>query len=165
MGKTHTLVGVLSLVTFSVCTSQTLTMGVNTITPIIGVVTATIGSLAPDVDIEGSTASKKVPLLSKVLTHRGITHTLVMPLVMYALLTSVSLNTFVASLVFGLLFGWVMHIATDLLNRKGVPLFWPIITQKVHIACIKTGTFQETLFSILFTVGCLAIIVVYGGLL
>lgn len=165
MGKTHAIVGVLSLAAFAAVVPEVIAVGDNTFNPLFGLLTVAAGSLAPDVDIEGSKASKKVPFLAKILTHRGITHTLVVPGVLYALMTSVKLSALTVSLIFGFAFGWLMHIAADLLNKKGVPLFWPFITQRVHVATIRTNSYQETLFMIADVVLNLAVIVICGGLI
>ena len=46
-----------------------------TIYPLLGIPTAVVGSMLPDVDIENSRVSKKFPFVSPFLKHRGITHT------------------------------------------------------------------------------------------
>lgn len=50
----------------------------------------------------------------------------------------------VASLIFGLLFGWTMHIIADMCNYKGTPLL-PGMSH-VHIMSVTTGTWQEAVW-------------------
>lgn len=46
----------------------------------------------------------------------------------------------ICSLVFGLMFGWLMHIFADLFNKPGVPI---IPGKNIHFMSVKTKSFQE----------------------
>ena len=153
-GKTHAFVGVTSCLVLSALYPDALVVAGKVVSPILGVIATIPGSYAPDVDIAGSTASKKFPLLAKFLKHRGITHTLLIPAVIYCILSQFNFNLMVATQIFGFLLGYVMHIFADMLNKKGVPILWPLMTSHFHIMTIKTGTFEETLFMAVWGILC-----------
>ena len=48
-----------------------------TVLPLIGIPTAAVGALMPDIDIKNSAMSNKIPFFTKIFTHRGLTHTLI----------------------------------------------------------------------------------------
>lgn len=47
------------------------------------------------------------------------------------------------SLIFGLFFGWIMHIFADLFNGKGIPLV-PGSNKHYHIMNVKTKSYNDT---------------------
>ena len=112
-------------------TSPSLSLGSFTVYPGIGIISGSFGAYIADVDMRNSTAGKQFPILSKIFTHRGFTHT----------------GTVVAGLAFLLLATKVCKDTyCDLLNGKGVPLFWPIVPQRIHIMRIVTGGATEPMF-------------------
>lgn len=153
-GKTHMAVGLSSCVVLTAIFPTTLTVAETVVSPALGILATIPGSLGPDIDISGSTASRKFPLFAKILTHRGFTHTLVIPAILYAILYYSGFGLMLNSQIFGFLFGWVMHIFADLLNRKGVPLFYPLSTRKVHIMTIRTGKIDEKIFLVAWCILC-----------
>lgn len=155
-GKTHVLVGTTTLLAVALKYPQGMEFAHNVVNPVIGMLAVSAGSYAPDIDIQQSHLGKKYHFISKHFTHRGITHTLLAPFLMYCLIYTDYLPCVVNSLIFGFMFGWVVHILADLLNRKGVPIFWPLLTSKFHVMCIKTGTMQETIFTMVWLIGCVA---------
>lgn len=157
-GKTHTAVGFTAMIVLATFYPDSLNVADSVVIPSVGLLATVPGSLAPDVDIKGSAASKKVPLLHHFFSHRGITHTLLVPVILYALLYQFHLSVVIESQIFGFMFGWLMHIAADLLNRKGVPIFWPLLTSKYHIATVKTGTGQETVFLVVWCIVCVCVV-------
>ena len=127
--------------------------------PAIGLITSVVGSYLPDIDIQQSKAGQQFKFISKFLTHRGITHTLLVPAIlavaMYYL--NVIAIPIIPSLLLGLEVGWLAHIVADIFNRKGVPILWPIYPKKIHLACFKTGTWHEYVFIVLWIgglIGC-----------
>ena len=212
-GKTHMMVGVSSLVCMSILFPKGINInGQDILFPIAGV-TAAIGSYLPDIDIQQSKLGQKYRFISKHLTHRGFTHTLVIPAILLVALVScllipvdyiryinlallilctagagkliftlaktsqVDIYDFVhgvcmgyagitlisdltttivcASIIFGLLFGWLMHILADMCNGKGVPLLPGM--PHVHIMSVVTGTWQESLWACVYMLGILLI--------
>lgn len=171
-GKTHTLVGVSAMLLLTAkYGTQVDIMGVTVSTP-IALLTASTGSLLPDIDLHTTKLGSKHKFIAKHLKHRGITHTLLMPgIFLFAMMASANyitnniLRIFFNSLLFGLLFGWTMHIVADLFNRKGVPLFWPITKKKIHIATVTTGTWQESAWLLCYLVIAVGLICLKGNLL
>lgn len=129
--------------------------------PVIGMVTAAFGSYLPDIDQQRTHMGQKHKVASKVVNkvgggHRGFTHTLVIPAILAALiwyvgtsLTQPLLASIVMSLLFGVEFGYVMHIFADLFNGKGCPLFWPLIKGKVHVMDLPSSGFAPYVFAII----------------
>jgi membrane-bound metal-dependent hydrolase YbcI (DUF457 family) len=205
-----------------------------TLFPLVGLATFKTGAIWADVDLEGTTEGRKHPLLAKMFTHRGFTHTgfmlalvcltfyvlnvlgvsilakvlssVVLGIVIGAMVTEilvmkmehdhhklgkllaaksglfvmigVSIGSFfvlgilpdnislivlevINSLIGGFVLAYASHIIADGFNGKGVPLFWPIIKNKVHVMSVVTGTYQEYVFLfvwvsvLLFHVACI----------
>lgn len=57
-------------------------------------------------------------------------------------------TTTIASLMFGLLFGWLMHIFADLFNGPGVPLIPGM--KNVHIMSVKTRSWEEIVWFLVY---------------
>ena len=151
-GKVHTILGVSAAVAITVCHPELYILDA-TVYPAIGVVAAIPGSLLPDIDIAQSKAGQKVPWLSKMLTHRGITHTLLVPLIIAGLFVLSMHIPVLPSLLFGLEVGYVAHIFADMFNSKGVPILWPLSKDKIHFANVKTASAgQQLVFIIIWEV-------------
>lgn len=160
--------------------------------PLLGIPAAALGSLMPDIDIENSKMSNRIPFFKGMLKHRGITHTLLFVILAWLgiqshysvmvtgiigalmglligitfakgkiLFTSIgtaiaftsaalAMPGLIAALMFGLSVGWAGHIFEDLLNKKGCPILFPISKSHVHFLSIKTRSWQETVFLILW---------------
>lgn len=154
-GATHTAAGALAGI--SLCLSIGLSFKFNnaTVFTLATVFLSSTGSLVPDIDISGSSMGRKHPHISRLFTHRGMTHTLVFPLIIGVLCYFASISfgseaaTLLVNILFPFLFGWVVHILTDMCNRKGVPILWPWKRKRIHIATFKTGTWNEGAFLLL----------------
>jgi inner membrane protein len=146
-GQTHIIGGITSYLFYTSITG-------NTRGAIIGTIVAGVASLLPDIDQKQSSAGKLLLPLSwawdkcrmlarktktkyddKIFEHRGITHTLVVPVLLLILW---ALNGY-SNIVMGALIGWMSHILLDLNNDKGVPIFFPCTWKKFHILTITTG--------------------------
>lgn len=151
-GKTHAACGVMTLIAITLCTKNYIPVGEQILYPAIGLLSVTQGSYMPDIDLHRSRMGSRHKFISKMLTHRGITHTLLVPvLLLFAMTTCFSLHIpFLPDLIFGFEVGWVAHIAADLCNRKGVPILWPLTRHKFHIACFLTSSWHEVVFLILW---------------
>lgn len=151
-GKTHALCGMTTMTALTVLYPTGFTLMEHTLLPAVGLVTAAAGSYAPDIDIHRSKLGQKHKFISKHLTHRGITHTLLAPAVLTVLmLTVLDMGIPVLpDLIFGFTLGWVLHIVADLFNKKGVPILWPVVRQKIHIATVLTSSWQEGVFAVLW---------------
>ena len=153
---THETVGVTSAVALTALYGSNISVLGNNIIMPIALTTVALGSVLPDIDLQSSTLGRKHKIISRMFTHRGFTHTLVIPLLLCGSLYSLQFYTsgaaqmLTASLTFGLLFGWVFHIFADLFNGKGVPLLWPLFPKKIHVANVVTGKKSEVIWLYLY---------------
>lgn len=145
---------------------------------ILGIILTTVfsllGSTFPDIDQKQSTSGRRFFLLSwfirfwsfigrklhidtisKATDHRGITHSLIIPVFIYTIYYFLSQKfNFYHSIDFmvnGFFLGILTHLITDMLNPTGIPLFAPFSYIKFNIAKIKTGSSQENFFRGAFT--------------
>lgn len=94
--------------------------------------------------------------MAGLLKHRGISHTLLFPAAMtvvyYIIGYKYSLgiaSIVICSLIFGFNIGYVSHILVDSLNRKGVPLLWPLSPSHIRFLDIPYGGKAEKLIIML----------------
>lgn len=136
------------MIAIAVCNVSGLDFGSYSVIPFISILAAPMGSYMPDIDLHRSKMGSRHKWISKMLTHRGITHTLLVPAILLLLqywLMSIPI-VLLPDLIFGFNVGWVVHIAADMFNKKGVPIFWPLTKGHVHIASVLTSSWQETVF-------------------
>ena len=107
-----------------------------------------VGSYAPDVDLKNSTLGQKLRMISHLFRHRGLTHTLLFPVLLTLLMMGLKAQgmAVVPELLLGFNVGWVTHIIADAFNHKGVPILWPIVRKKLHVASVRIWTWQESAF-------------------
>lgn len=96
------------------------------------------------------------------LEHRGPTHSLAVPLAFYLCYTECITGTtpYIDVLFYSFLSGYLLHIAADMLNGKGCPLLWPILSSRYHILDIKYDGIGEKLccgIAVLAAIGIIAI--------
>lgn len=174
-GKVHVAIGVATTAALCIQYPNGFDLGGVTVLPYVALLSASAGSYAPDIDMGTTHAGKKHKVASKVVNkvgggHRGITHTLLFPILIYLLMLFTNnylagfsgLASLVVSILFGFELGWVMHIFADLFNGKGCPIFWPIMKSKVHIMDLPSSGLGAWCFAIVYT-GIL-ICILYGGL-
>lgn len=147
-GKTHAACGAAAMLALTVLHRSALPIGAETYTPAIGLLTVVVGSYAPDVDLKSSTMGQRFRLLAHLFRHRGLTHTLLFPALLTLLMMGLKAQgvAVVPELLLGFNVGWVAHIVADAFNHKGVPILWPIVRKKLHVASVRIGTWQETAF-------------------
>jgi len=111
-------------------------------TAIIFSVGLLIGYLLPDIDEPKSTLSQKIPIIPSIISlftkHRGIFHTLWIPILFYG-------ASFIFPLPFfftGLAIGYVSHLTADMLTVSGIRPFYPLTRLKIK-GRVKTGSFLE----------------------
>ena len=117
-----------------------------------------LGALLPDIDgngvitrpgtilknFLGKTLSQLVDALVAPLAliirllfgHRGITHSLVVPCLIFCLEILISKDHWLS-------FGYLTHIVGDLMTPKGVPLFSPLLKSNFSLKIFKTGSALE----------------------
>ena len=153
-GKTHMLGGLTAIAIYYISfnSKADLSLVQNQCSLAILTGAAVFGAKLPDIDTRRSSITNKNRLLSfliRVYTkHRGITHshfllfifmTLFMPLLE---LNDIYINNF----IIGFFLGYLSHLIYDMMNPKGIPLFYPVSKNHIHIAKIVTGSFEEIVF-------------------
>lgn len=211
-GKTHVGCSVAAMSVYAIGHASRVAFMGAYVFPWLGVVASAVGALLPDIDIAQSRLGQRFKFLSKNLKHRGITHTLVGPVVLAVCLTQMKtrlasvvvslivgaflsmmydskvslsrggfmtkvksmakhkrglLTTIVlvvmscivpetgASLVWGLLCGWTLHIIEDLFNKPGCPILYPVSKGRISFGRVKTRHWSEGVFFALWIGGCL----------
>lgn len=137
-----------------------------TVYPGIAMLSAAAGSYAPDIDLGRSHSGMKHKVASKVISkvgggHRGITHTLLVPVIVAAIMyfTGTQLISYpymsilINSLLLGFEVGYVMHIAADMFNGKGVPLLWPLSKSKISLMDLPSKGFVPWVFTFIIVAG------------
>lgn len=147
-GKTHAICGTVTMACIAVANMEGITLDNYTFFPLLSIVAAPAGSYFPDIDLHRSKMGSKHPILSKMLTHRGITHTLLGPAILaWAQWFLMQHNILLLpALLFGFNVGWLAHILADMFNKKGVPVLWPITKAHLHVASVLTSSWQEYVF-------------------
>lgn len=147
-GKTHVICGITTMAAIAVCNLDGINIVGYRLLPLVSLFTAPAGSLMPDIDLHTSTLGKKHPKIAKAIKHRGITHTLLVPLIMIFLqwwLMGIHIP-FLPELIFGFNIGYIIHIVADMFNKKGVPILWPAVPSNFHVATVLTGSKEEYVF-------------------
>lgn len=163
-GKVHVAIGVAT----SICLCAKYPTGLDafgiTVYPWIALATTAAGSYMPDIDQGRTHMGMKHKVASKIVNkvgggHRGITHTLLFPIIIATLmcLTSMYLGRYhyiasiLGSLLFGFETGWCMHIFADLFNGKGCPILWPISKSKISLMDLPSTGAVPWIFAAIFT--------------
>ena len=126
-GKTHAACGAATMLALTVLHRSGLSIGAETYTPALGLLTVVVGSYAPDVDLKNSTLGQKLRMISHLFHHRGLTHALLFPVLLTLLMMGLKAQgmAVVPELLLGFNVGWVAHIIADAFNHKGVPSYGP----------------------------------------
>jgi inner membrane protein len=151
MGSTHALVGACAGLGVGLYTNAPplLTLGY--------ALAGAAAGLLPDVDHPRSTVRNKLGVPGHVaffwLPHRGLTHTtLAVALVLF-------LSLLLLPMAWGgaVIAGYALHLLADGLTPAGVPLLYPFWRANVRLLpswlCIRTGGWQEWLFSLALAAG------------
>ncbi len=116
----------------------------------------TLGGLLPDIDHPNSKISKKIPVISWIVTkfcpHRGPTHTLVL----WLFVLGIPMYYFpMFALVFTSIYvGVISHLFLDACTPSGCKMLAPFSSKKVRFAKIKTGGKGENFVTVLMYFGC-----------
>lgn len=130
----------------------------------------TFGSLFPDIDEERSTLGRYVPLISRNIPHRTITHTvwLLVPLLVLGWYLQ---NPFVLAFAIGA----VLHVVEDSFSKQGICWFYPLIGKydsygggavkkrgrKTNFAYATGGVFETALFYSAFVLNAASAVYYY----
>lgn len=116
---------------------------------ILFIVLFMIFSLAPDIDELKSKVSQKIKPLALLIqfffSHRGIMHSIFLPIILYLLLFMINIDVAIA-----VSFGYLSHLLLDCLTVRGVRLVWPL--KKKLKGFIKTGSLTETILFIVLVI-------------
>jgi inner membrane protein len=115
---------------------------------------AVAGSLLPDIDHPQSFIGRRLRLisrpLSRIIGHRGLTHSLLaLAGGFWLLLKSAHLNVHVAQ---ALALGYLSHLAGDWLTAAGIPLLWPWRKRFVSPVSFTCGGRAEILLDIVLSI-------------
>lgn len=173
-GKVHVAIGTASLAIVCLKYPTGFTLGDMQILPWVSLVLSAAGSYAPDIDMQTTHTGRQHATASKVINkfgggHRGITHTLLVPLIIFAIMIGLnnvlSQYKYVAMVVlsplFGFLYGYLMHIFADLFNGKGCPILWPISRSKVSVMDLPSSGIVPWIFAVVIT--AVQVLCVIGG--
>ncbi len=121
-----------------------------------------IGSLLPDIDANNSIINKLIHSSKKnnnnrngyknrknnnYLKHRGIMHSLTVPLLIYLIYFAFMRN----NLILPFVVGYISHLLLDMLTPMGVPLIAPVSNKRFKIVSgIKTASFEDYVLGIVF---------------
>jgi inner membrane protein len=149
MASTHILTGV--SIAFA---AQTITPANDIVTFTAVMMTTIAGSLLPDIDHHNSWIGRRAWPLSIIiqmgLRHRGAVHSLLGALVTLGVAIGICLFlNFSMVYAYYFFIGYLGHLFGDCLTNSGVPLFWPIKKKVRFPVTFATGTWQETIFSML----------------
>ena len=101
-------------------------------------------SLLPDIDESRSKIGRKNKLISKtigfIFGHRGIFHTIYIPLVLFVLLNLINFE-----IAFACLIGYFSHLLLDAMTKNGIRPFYPLFNTKIR-GFFKTNSIIEKLF-------------------
>ncbi len=104
-----------------------------------------IFSLFPDIDEVKSKISQKIKplawLINFFLGHRGLMHSIIIPIILYLLLFMINLDIAIA-----VSFGYLSHLILDSLTVSGVRLLWPL--KKRLKGFIRVGSLWENVLFI-----------------
>ena len=93
-----------------------------------------------------------------VVKHRGIMHTLIIP-VLTIVATIFIQDRYFLILTYGFLAGYVSHILADCLTSRGCPIFFPFLRKNIKFSNIKTGSSAEKTHTMVLVITILAIAV------
>ena len=94
--------------------------------------------------------------LKFMVKHRGLMHTLILPLCMFGAGFLVTEPTF-KILLTGVNIGYITHILSDLLTTRGCPVLYPVTKKNIRFMNIKTGAPGEYIAGFILAAGIAAL--------
>ncbi|MCL2378054.1 MAG: metal-dependent hydrolase [Defluviitaleaceae bacterium] len=95
-----------------------------------------------------------------VTKHRGVMHTLIIPICALAA-TMYIRDRYFLILTYGFLAGYVSHILGDCMTTKGCPILFPLYRKNIRFMNIKTGTRSEQVQAVIMII----LIILTGALI
>ena len=109
-----------------------------------------------------------LPFVRKALKfftkHRGIMHTLAIPLLLYLGFMLISNATARFALI-AMAAGYMSHLLLDCLTNRGCPILWPMVLKNIALLSIKTGSKAEYAVSYTLTGVFLLAFFIYQAIL
>lgn len=109
------------------------------------VLIAALFSILPDIDKPKSKIGRKNKIISGIIGfvfgHRGIFHSIYIPLILLLIFYS-SINN---EMGIAILIGYFSHLAADALTKQGIRPFYPLINIKIS-GFFKTNSLLEKIF-------------------
>ena len=110
-----------------------------------------LGATFPDIDEPNSYIGRKLPLFSNLLSvfvsHRGITHTLLLLSIYIFVVFTYIIDPVYKIIGIGFIVGNIGHILGDMTTRSGVALFYPLYSENIGLLPksfrFYTGGFTE----------------------
>jgi len=131
-----------------------------------------LGSMLPDIDTPNSKLGRMLwpfsLIISKILGHRGPTHSIIGMLILFTGLYYLDINYItrwpelygpypISLPTISLLGGYLSHILGDALTKEGVPILWPMKRKfKIPILNVRTGGFGESIWVVIIIMAMLA---------
>lgn len=124
-------------------------LGLQGVTFVGAIGVAIVGSLFPDIDTKTSRLGQKVKpisgIIGRMFKHRTLFHSPILYILMYMAAMHFLPNEKQITDCF--MTGVISHLFLDMLNIKGIPLFYPF-KRMYHLAGIKTGGAGEQVFCV-----------------
>ena len=93
-----------------------------------------------------------------VAKHRGIMHTLIIPL--FAVVATIFIrDRYFLILTYGFLAGYISHILADCLTAKGCPILFPLSKRNIKLSNTKTGSDAERTQTLVIIISIIVIAV------
>jgi inner membrane protein len=114
-------------------------------------------SVIPDIDSHKSKIGKKIKpvsfLINFFLGHRGIFHSVFLPLLISLLILLINYELTIAFFI-----GYLSHLVLDSLTPGGIMLFYPFSKKRLK-GFIRTGSLVENILFILLLILCFYIVI------
>lgn len=156
-GKTHMICSTAAMVVFALGHKNGIVIYGADIQPLISIVPTAVGAFLPDIDIQQSRLGQKFSMLSKNIKHRGITHTLVAPVILLAGMLAIrgKWASLIVSLAIGLFVGLLFDTKGGTSRGKLHKRIFAFIKNKrglvtTLVLLVLTNFFPSTGASLLF---------------
>ncbi len=73
--------------------------------------------------------------------HRGITHSLTLALLIYAIVIFIELTTNIKGLSVVAISAFLSHLCCDIVTKRGIPIFYPFTNKYYHLGKLKVNSF------------------------
>lgn len=110
-GKTHMICSATFMAVYATAHVSGAKVFGTEVLPVVSAVASVIGALLPDIDIPQSKLGNKFKFISSKLSHRGITHTLLMPLIL--LIASLCVTNNLANLGIAIVVSVILSMVFD----------------------------------------------------